>query len=330
MMRVDWQHTSIKILSVLLAFILWIHVSNEQNPATEKEINVMLETTGLAQNYLITGGMPESVRVKVRGDKTSLANLVSGDLRAQVNIPDGETGLLTMPVQISVPPGLRVAQVYPDEVSVTIDTLVEKLIPVVVNLRGKPLPGYTVQTPQCQPATVTARGPGEAMSEVSQATAVVNIESAAQNIDLNISVTAGNAKVSLNPAMVRVVVPISGVTFAPKTVPVQPQLTGEPAAGFTVSAIISEPAAVQITGPAETIDAIAEIKTEQVDISGINKNFVQEVDLVPVPGMAGVSPNRVRVRVEVRAEVKTEAETGKNEAQPPAPADGGGGSGSER
>jgi len=311
--HIDWQRNSIKILSVLLAFILWLYVSNEQNPSMEKNINVNLEHTGLAQNYLITGGIPENVRVKVHGNKTQLANLAPGDFRALVNIPEGETGEVNVPVQVSAPPGIRVVQVYPEEVSVTIDLLVEKVIPVAVSLRGKPAQGYTAQVPVCQPGTVVARGPGKVVSGISQATAVVDIQSATKDIELNLPVSTGNLSVSLNPSMVRVTVPITGTDLS-KTVPVQTQVTGTPAAGFTVARSFSEPATVLISGPADIISAITEVKTWPVDIQGIDKNLVKDVDLMPVPNVTSIQPGRVKVQVEVN----------KIEAQPqPQPDDGG-------
>lgn len=313
MAHIDWQRNSIKVLSVLLAIILWIYVSNEQNPTSDKEININLENAGLAQNYLITGGMPESVRVKVHGNKTQLANLAPGDFRAMISIPEGETGEITVPVQVSSPPGLRVVQVYPNEVSVTVDSLVEKVIPVAVNLRGKPPQGYVAQTPLCQPGTVVARGPSKAVTEVSQATAVVDVQSATQDIELNLTVTTGNLSVSLNPSMVRVIVPITSSALT-KTVPVQPQVTGTPATGFAVARIISEPAVAQVLGQPESTGAVTEIKTEPVDIRGIDKNLVKEVALVPVSGVANIYPSRVKIQVEVH----------KIEAQPqPPPNDGG-------
>jgi len=312
MVRIDWQRNSIKFLSVFLAIILWIYVSNEQNPTTDKEINVSLENSGLAQNYLITGGMPESVRVRVHGNKSQLANIAPGDFRALVIIPEGETGEVTAPVQVSAPPGLRVVQVYPNEVSVTIDSLVEKVLPVAVNLRGKPQQGYTAQAPQCQPATVIARGPSKAVSELSQATAVVDVQSATQDIELTLTVSTGNLSVSLTPSMVRVVVPITGAAL-PKTVSVQPQLTGTPATGFAVARVVADPVVVQISGPAEATGAVTEVKTEPVDIRGIDKTFVKEVALLPVTGIANIYPSRVKVQVEVN-KIETQ--------QPPPPANG--------
>lgn len=298
MARLDWRNNSIKLLSVLLAFVLWVYVSNEQNPVREKILNVNLEHTGPAQNFLITGGMPESVRVRVQGNRNQLANLAPGDFKAVVNIPEGKTGDLALPVQVSAPAGLRVAQVSPEEVRVSVDRLVERQISVAVSLKGTPAQGYTAMAPVYQPGTVIASGPARVINEINQATAVVDIQSATKDVEQTLPVNVGPFKVSLSPSMVRVVVPIVSAV-ASKTVPVWPQVTGSPANGFGVKRSSSEPASVQIFGPAEVLSAISNIRTEPVDIQGTDKNLAKEAALVAPQGVTSVQPNRVKVQVEV-------------------------------
>ncbi|OPY58054.1 MAG: YbbR-like protein [Pelotomaculum sp. PtaU1.Bin065] len=71
---------------------------------------------------------------------------------------------------------------------------------------------------------------------------------------------------------------------------------------------------MQISGPAEAIGDVTEVKTEPVDIRGINNNLVKEIDLIPVPGAAAIYPGRVKVQVIIK----------KTEAQPePPPGNGG-------
>jgi len=298
MVQLDWHKNSIKLLSLLLAFILWVYVSNEQNPLGEKVLNVNLEYTGLAPNFLITGGMPESIRVRVLGNKNQLANLTQEDFKAVINIPAGKTGEIALPVQVSVPPGLRVAQVSPEEVLISVDIVAEKEIPVVVSLHGTPVQGYNALAPVCQPGTVTARGPGKVVNGINHASAVVDITSAVKDIEQTVPVSTGVEGISLNPSVVRVVVPVAAAELS-KTVPVRLQLAGTPAAGFTVKRSYSEPETVQVFGGAETLNAIADLKTEPVDISAIDRNLVKEVSLVTVPGLTGVQPGRVKVHVEV-------------------------------
>ncbi len=288
----------IKLLSLLLAFVLWVYVSNEQNPVREKIINVNLENTELAQSFLITGGMPESVRVRVQGNRIQLANLGTGDFRAVVDIPEGKTGEMVLPVRVIAPSGLRVAQVIPEEVHITVDRIVERQVPVAVSLRGTPAQGYTALAPVCQPGTVTVRGPAGVVNKVNQATAVVDIQSASADVEHNLAVSLGISDVSPVPSMVKVTVPIVS-TAASKTVPILPQVTGSPADGYTVKRSFVEPASVQVFGPEEVLSGISHIITEPFNIQGADKNLSEEVALVVPQGIVSVQPDRVNVQVEV-------------------------------
>lgn len=313
MARLNWRNNSIKLLSLLLAFVLWVYVSNEQNPVREKVLNVNLENTGLAQNFLITGGMPESVRVRVQGNRNQLANLAPADFRAVVNIPEGKTGEMVLPVQVTSPSGLRVAQVSPEEVRITVDRLVDRQIAVAVSLRGTPAQGYTALAPVSQPATVIIRGPSRVVNEINQATVVVDIQSAAKDVEQTLPVNVGPFNVSFSPSSVRVVVPIVSAATS-RAVPVLPQLTGTPAQGFTVKRSYSEPATVQLSGPAEVLGGISNISTEPVNIQGIDKDLSKDAGLVVPQGVTSVQPGRVKVNVEVE----------KVEAPPQQPPEGGG------
>jgi len=316
--RIDWRNNTLRLLSLLLAFALWIYVSNEQNPVREKVISINLEHTGMAQDLLITSGMPDNVRVKVQGNRNQLANLAPGDFKAVVNIPEGKTGEIVLPVQVSTPAGLRVAQVIPEEVSLTIDRLVEKQIPVAVSLRGVPAEGSTALAPVCQPGTVVARGPSQIVSRISRASAVLDIQSATNNIEQTIEISVGHSNVSLNPAAVDVFVPIVSTPLT-KTVPVLPQVTGRPAAGFTVRHSAAEPATVQLTGPADVLDALAGIQTEPVDVNGADKSITKEVAL-PAPQGVSVQPGRVTVQVEVgKADTPPQQAPGDGNGEQPRP-----------
>ena len=297
MARFNWRNHSLRLLALLLAFALWIYVSNEQSPLREKTLTIELENTGLEQGLVISGGMPETVKVKVQGNRSQLANIVPGDFSAVVNIPEGKTGDIVIPVQVSAPTGLRIAQVTPDEVSVSIDSVAEKQVAVAVSLRGTPGQGFTALAPFYQPDTVVVRGPTRLLDGIKQATALIDIQGAVKDVDQVLQVGVGNLNVTLEPSSVRVVVPIVGMVPT-KTVPVLLQVIGSPAAGFYVKSSVSDPVSVQLSGQPETLSTINNIKTEPVDITGIDKSLAREVVLA-VPQGVSVQPSRVKVQVEV-------------------------------
>jgi YbbR domain-containing protein len=300
--RLNWSNYSLRLLALLLAFALWLYVSNEQSPLREKTLTIDLEISGLEQGLVISGGMPETVKVKVQGNRNQLANLVPDDFSAVVNIPAGRTGDFTIPVQVNAPTGLRLAQVTPDEVSISVDSVAEKQVAVAVSLRGTPGQGYTALAPFYQPDTVVVRGPTRVLDGIKQATALIDIQGAVLDVDQILQVGVGSSNVTLEPSTVRVVVPI--VEMVPtKNVPVLVQVTGSPAAGYYVKSTVSDPVSVQLSGQPETLITITNIKTVPLDITGVDKSFAIEVGLA-VPQGVNVQPGRVKVQVEV---VKGEA-----------------------
>jgi YbbR domain-containing protein len=305
----NWRNNSLMLLSLLLAFALWLYVSNEQNPLREKVLTIKLEQTGLEHDFIISEGLPENVTVKVQGNRSQLANLVPADFRAVVNIPAEKTGELTLPVQVSTPTGLRVTQVIPDMVNLFIDKITEIEVPVAVSLRGEPGQGFTALAPFYQPNTVLARGPSRLIGGIKQATALIDIQGAVKDVEQTLQVGVGNADITLSPATVKVVVPIVAMVPA-KTVPVLIAVIGSPAEGYYVKSTVSDPATVQLSGRPEDLSAITSIKTEPIDITGADKNLTREVGLT-IPQGVSVEPNRVKVQVEVV----------KGEVPPPEPPD---------
>ena len=297
-MQFDWQKNSIKLLSVFLAFILWVYVSNEQNPVREKVLSVKLEHNRPAQDFIIGGVIPESVSVRVQGNKNQLVNLSPADLRASVAIPEGKTGDFSLPVQVTAPPGLRVAGVVPDVAAISMDRIVEKQIPVAVSLQGVPAEGRTALAPFLEPDTVLVRGPGRVVNSLERATVQVDIQSAATNVEQTVSVSVGPFNVTLVPAEVKVLVPVV-TSVSSRTIPIRPVINGTPAAGCTVKSSAVEPASAQVLGTPEVLNGISYLRTEAVDIQGLEARLVREVSVIVPEGISGVQPGRVKVTVEI-------------------------------
>jgi YbbR domain-containing protein len=294
----DWQKNSIKLLSAFLAFILWVYVSNEQNPVREKVLSVRIEHNQPAQDFIIVGDLPESVSVRVQGNKNQLVNLSPADFRASVAIPEGKTGDFSLPVQVTAPPGLRVAGVVPDVAAISMDRIVEKQIPVAVSLRGVPAEGRTALAPFLEPDTVLVRGPGRVLNSLERATAQVDIQSAATNVEQTVSVSVGPFNATLFPAEVKVLVPVV-TSVSSRTIPIRPVINGTPAAGCTVKSSVVEPASAQVLGTPEVLNGISSLRTEAVDIQGLEARLVREVSVIVPEGLSSVQPGRVKVTVEI-------------------------------
>ncbi len=93
------------------------------------------------------------------------------------------------------------------------------------------------------------------------------------------------------------------MTFEPsetKIVPVSPRVEGEPAAGFRIGAISSQPATVVVAGPATAVRRTTEAITEPISVTGALAPVTEVVTVGVVDPTTRVQTTQsVRVTVEV-------------------------------
>ena len=93
------------------------------------------------------------------------------------------------------------------------------------------------------------------------------------------------------------------MTFEPsetKIVPVSPRVEGEPAAGFRIGAISSQPATVVVAGPSTAIRRMTEAITEPISVTGALAPVTEVVTVGVVdPTIRVQATQSVRVTVEV-------------------------------
>lgn len=88
-----------------------------------------------------------------------------------------------------------------------------------------------------------------------------------------------------------------------KKVRVEPRLVGDPAAGWDVVGAEVEPQVVSIRGPRAVVDGVGEVATMPVDVSGMERDTEQRVDIDLPRSTQLVSDEPIRVRVDVEPEV---------------------------
>jgi len=159
---------------------------------------------------------------------------------------------------------------------------------------------------QRQTVEVTLSGPRDAVNRVTPAdvSAQVDVRGARPG-PLTVSLTPQNITL---PSGLRVqsIAPASFTLHIDRQVtrriPVEPQLTGEPAAGAMVGDVEVLPPQVDVVGPQSQVDELESLPTSPVRLDGHALSF-EEVVAVVVPEdvtVRQVEPSRVTVRVPLR------------------------------
>ncbi|MGH9256057.1 MAG: CdaR family protein [Vicinamibacterales bacterium] len=293
-----FRHLGLKLLSIVLAALIWLIVSGEQ--IVERTLRIPLEFTNLAPELELVGDTPNLVDVRVRGSSGALSRVAAGELVAVLDLRSARSGRRLFHLtgdDVRSPFGVEVVQIAPSNISVVLEKSVSKTVPVVPELDGDPRDGYVVGTVTADPATVEVAGPASAVERLTLAiTEPVSVAGAAETITETVNVGVPDPTVRLiSPASARVTISVTPapVEWAVAGIPVRPR-TGN-------SADIS-PAQVTVfvRGPREARNWNATEFGATVDIEGLRAGTFLLPVRVTSPsrvGVINVEPPTVRVRV---------------------------------
>jgi YbbR domain-containing protein len=297
------ENWPLKLLSLIVATFLWMHVLSTEDPEDTQAITVQVVPVNEPEGLKTIGLTPETVELRLRGRESALAQAQIDRIRMEANLRGADVGENEVPLRIAgVPYTLRVRQGYPTTARAELDKIIERERPVDDIIRGEPARGFVIEEVAVKPPEVTVRGATSVVREVARAVVVVDVSGINQSASFDVEVEARNNRN----------LPVSGVTFEPTTVsvtvnvrqlnvryvPVRPVL-GNPPAGYRVVAVSTEPEIVTITSEGDLSDARA-VPTLAVDISGLRGSKQYSVSLNVPPDVRVEGPAAVQVTVTTR------------------------------
>lgn len=116
-----FANAGLKLLALAISVTLWATYTSE--PYAEVGFQVPLEFTTMPPQMEITGDVPNTVRVRVRGRSALLRRMIAADLSLRLDMKDGKIGttdLQVTPGMVTAPFGATVVQVTPAEIHVTL------------------------------------------------------------------------------------------------------------------------------------------------------------------------------------------------------------------
>ncbi len=291
--------TFLKILSVLVAIFLWLQVDGvTSHPVLKQEtlgpMPVQVSLPRGSDLSLITL-KPNTVSVVLEGSSKSLDGVKRDDVSAFV-ILKGVTnpGTYTLPMAAAVPSGTRTLNIVPDQVTVSVDEIGSRRMPVTVSAQGSVPSKYEVTSMVPSVGEVTLSGPKQDLNQVQRVVATVPVAGHTQGFEdqtLLVPEAASGTAVShveVNPPMVSV---DSVIRLKPPevTIGVVLRVSGHPAAGYTITSIAVTPNHLTITGPATVIQKITTIYTSAIDVSGVTGAISGTIPVKLPPGVSSVS-----------------------------------------
>jgi hypothetical protein len=153
------DNLGLKILSLAIAFILWLVVFRG-GQSVEQVLTVPLRVLPEPSSVVINQST-YAVKLRIEGAPVVLRQLMPADLIARVPIPRGRTGHFTLAVEpgyLNLPRDVRVTNLAPPSVTITVEHTKNKRVRIVADIVGKPAPGFKVAEWKAQPATIEVVG----------------------------------------------------------------------------------------------------------------------------------------------------------------------------
>ena len=317
------KNIALKIIALLFALLLWGYVLTDQKPVRTKivpEVTTSFdgEAELIAQGLCVRGDREEilqNVSVTVRAQITNYAYINASSINATVSLRNiSEAREYELPIQATVSSSLGVVQsVTPSTVTVEIDTLVTKTIPVTTSFTGELPDGYWADTDALTATNkLDITGPKTDVATITHAECVVDLTNRTSTIYSTFDVTFYDKDNNVvNSDILIGTLPSSTVRlpiYSMKSVPID--VTGSLlgadnlAANHEIVAAVATPATVRLVGDQAALDAIDSVELTPIPVNGLSETTTVEGELVIPDGVRLLDSETVSVLIEIR-EVQT-------------------------
>jgi len=297
------------LLSILLGLIVWVIAINQENPIVRANYGERLPVTvrGLPDGLMpIQDLSRETVQVVLQAPRDSWDNLEPSDFNAYIDLSGLGPGVHDVEVAVDVvDPRATVVSIQRPALRVQLDQVIDKEVPVKVDIVDTTAFGYDWQSPVVDPVTVTVTGPETQVSQVTTARAEVSLGNAKSQVERNQTVTPLNGegqvvpRVNADPNLVHVIVPVEQWPGR-KEVAVRVNLVGQPAAGYRLSSVRVNPSTVVLLGNADVLTQVPGfVETEPVDLEGATGEIQKRVQVIVPQGVTVLEGTAVDVTANI-------------------------------
>lgn len=304
------------LLALVTAVGLWVW-RTEQNFGTlniSVPTAIPVEITGQHNGLVVvpqTGGTP-TVHIRVTLPARDQDRVSVTWFRATVNVRGTtQPGTQLYPVTVvSLEPNVVVdtASILPSEIPVTLDRIGTRRFQIQPVYQGNPPAGYTYSLAQLDHNSATISGPETILNQIASVVAVIRLDNRQKTFDETVPLIPQNAQggdvstsdLTLSPktAVAHIEIHQQAIT---KTVPVLPQVSGQTAPGYVVTAINVSPQTVTLVGNPSIIDSLQTISTSTINVANVTKDLVENVSLQTPNNVQVAGPSKVQVTVHISA-----------------------------
>jgi YbbR domain-containing protein len=197
----------LKLLSLLLAIVLWFFVVSQGSSVIVMEIPIGFRN--LPSHLEVLNG-PKSVSIWINGQERLLKELRQGDVNVAIDLSGVKKGNIFFPLSsedVTLPKTLTVTDISPQTIKLNLEEKVTKTVPVRAIIVGTPARGFTVSRMDVIPKMIEIRGTESVIEKVySVQTEPIDITGISGNLSYRAYLDVNNIKVSVQRVDIRITI----------------------------------------------------------------------------------------------------------------------------
>lgn len=194
------KNPGLKVLALLITAVLWLSVASR--PVSQIALNgVPIEFSNL-NDLTVSKYDTMTTRLYLEGPREVLDALRAGQLSVTADMWGVEPGVRVISLKIEpnrLPANVRVKEIEPRTIRVTVERVVEKEVPITPRWEGDPPPGYQVIDWQITPNTVKIGGAESQMREITEvSTETVRLTDKIGPFNAQVAIDIGSPTLSIS------------------------------------------------------------------------------------------------------------------------------------
>jgi YbbR domain-containing protein len=167
MRKILFSNLGIKIISVILAVLMWIYVTYRGQ--SEIAVDAPISFKNVPKGMELLRVSAKSATLNLRGQERLLKSLRPMDINVVVDLSNARRGETTYYLDkntVVVPGTTDIVRVEPTSVRVVLDEAAVKTLPVKASIVGAPDKGFKIVSVDVVPPAVTVRGAKTELSRI--------------------------------------------------------------------------------------------------------------------------------------------------------------------
>ena len=313
------NNLGLKILSLLLAILLWNYVISSNQSITRPKTLFNLTgyitgTSALNDNKLALAEDPSGaltgIAVTVQAPQANYSKVTSENVQVTLDLSNVRSaGTQRVPLRATSTYG-RVQSISPESVSLTFENLDSRNVAVISTLMGDS-EDYWYNVSRTNPSMLTVSGAASVVQSIASARVVVDVSNmSSTSISALPYVLLDSSEQVISQSMLNCSTSSISVTvdvYPCREIPISTDpgnlVTGQPAPGYVLKSVSVQPESIQVAAEADLLSGLTELMIEPVSIEGATQSFSAKTLISQLSDFKNISSEQVYVNVTIAEEI---------------------------